>query len=89
MNNPYNLENPNKGYLLKKDKENFSNIGDIEDIETCTCKRDKSYKCPHAGCQAKWNEDENAFVCPCHGSKFNEEGVVLRGPAKKNLNCKN
>lgn len=43
-----------------------------------------SSKCTHLGC--KINEtSENALLCPCHGSKFNLDGVPVSGPALKPL----
>lgn len=41
--------------------------------------------CPHLGCIVQWNEDEKSFDCPCHGSRFTNEGVVINGPASTNL----
>jgi len=41
--------------------------------------------CPHRGCTVNWQADQNRFVCPCHGSKFDAEGRQLRGPARKPL----
>ncbi|WOD38376.1 Rieske 2Fe-2S domain-containing protein [Nodosilinea sp. E11] len=41
--------------------------------------------CPHRGCAVNWQADQNRFACPCHGSKFDAEGRVLRGPARKPL----
>ena len=31
--------------------------------------------------QVPWNVNENKFKCPCHGSQYNKEGKVVRGPA--------
>ena len=41
--------------------------------------------CPHRGCAVIWQADQNRFACPCHGSRFDAEGRVLRGPARKPL----
>lgn len=49
-----------------------------------------SSKCTHLGCRITKNIN-NIFTCPCHGSQFNLDGEVLRGPAMKQLkelNCK-
>lgn len=41
--------------------------------------------CTHAGCNVAWVQDQKAFVCPCHDSKFASDGSVQEGPAKKPL----
>lgn len=41
--------------------------------------------CTHLGCTFPWNETTGRFECPCHGSRFDEQGNVLRGPADKPL----
>ena len=41
--------------------------------------------CTHLGCTPDWNEAENKFKCPCHGSGFDTEGVNFEGPAPKPL----
>jgi len=38
-------------------------------------------RCPHLGCALKWNESEHSWDCPCHGSRFNENGRLLDNPA--------
>jgi Rieske Fe-S protein len=37
--------------------------------------------CTHLGCVVPWNAAENKFLCPCHGSQYNNQGKVVRGPA--------
>lgn len=41
--------------------------------------------CPHLRCVVRWVEQERAYVCPCHGSRFNERGRVIAGPAPRSL----
>ncbi len=41
-------------------------------------------RCPHMGCRLKWNKAEHSWDCPCHGSRFSEEGLLLDNPATGN-----
>jgi glycine/D-amino acid oxidase-like deaminating enzyme/nitrite reductase/ring-hydroxylating ferredoxin subunit len=41
--------------------------------------------CPYMGCMVQWNAEEKSFDCPCHGSRFTKEGVVVNGPATAGL----
>ncbi len=41
--------------------------------------------CTHIGCTAQWVEERDRWECPCHGSIFDKEGIVVRGPAAKPL----
>lgn len=85
---------------LLPDVSNIFKIGKLEDIPVGTEKiyeekkvrivRDHegiyavSLICTHLGCiVAKTNE---GYSCPCHGSKFNDKGKVVGGPAPKGLN---
>ncbi len=38
-------------------------------------------RCPHMGCALKYNAAEHSWDCPCHGSRFGEDGSLLTGPA--------
>lgn len=40
-------------------------------------------RCPHMGCELKWNPDEKSWDCPCHGSRFSSEGELIDDPAQK------
>ncbi len=42
-------------------------------------------RCPHMGCALKWNPQERSWDCPCHGSRFSEEGKLLDNPATGDL----
>ena len=44
-----------------------------------------SRTCTHLGCSIPWVEEKQQFICPCHGSTFDREGVVLTAPAIRPL----
>jgi len=44
-----------------------------------------SVKCIHLGCTVNWDTDEQKFICPCHGSRFDSLGNVMNGPARDPL----
>ena len=43
-----------------------------------------SSHCTHLGCKIDKLEGDR-FVCPCHGSEYDLNGKVIKGPAYKNL----
>lgn len=43
--------------------------------------------CTHAGC-ALADVSDGTINCPCHGSKFNLDGTVANGPARRPLEGK-
>lgn len=42
-------------------------------------------RCTHLGCALQWNRAERSWDCPCHGSRFDQEGKVLNSPATDDL----
>ena len=42
-------------------------------------------RCPHLGCALKWNPQEHSWDCPCHGSRFAEDGTRIDNPATGDL----
>lgn len=64
--------------MLKK--QLFANgVEAVSNILTPTMKR-----CPHMGCALKWNKTEHTWDCPCHGSRFENNGELIDNPAKHN-----
>ena len=45
-------------------------------------------RCPHLGCALKWNKAEHSWDCPCHGSRFEENGKLIDNPATGDINLK-
>ena len=42
-------------------------------------------RCPLMGCALKWNPKEHSWDCPCHGSRFIEDGRLIDNPAAGGL----
>ena len=68
------IEDPNDPIAIYKDTD--SNIHTF------------SAKCTHLGCTIRWNPVEKSFDCPCHGSRFYNNGNVINAPANKPLSLK-
>jgi thiosulfate dehydrogenase (quinone) large subunit len=41
--------------------------------------------CPHQGCTVNFDSAATGFTCPCHGSRYDATGKLLRGPATRGL----
>ena len=41
--------------------------------------------CTHLGCLTAWKPEVGIIACPCHGSKFKQDGEKIEGPAPKPL----
>ena len=73
--NPYQaVFNPSRSML--KPQLLVNGFEAAKNILTISTKR-----CPHMGCALKWNEVEHSWDCPCHGSRFGEDGTLLNNPA--------
>lgn len=42
-------------------------------------------RCPHMGCALKYNREERSWDCPCHGSRFTDDGTLTDNPAMDDL----
>jgi glycine/D-amino acid oxidase-like deaminating enzyme len=54
-------------------------------IDTLTSLIKGKHFCSHMGCGLVFNEYDQTYDCPCHGSRFDREGNVLWGPAVKGI----
>lgn len=41
--------------------------------------------CPHLGCSVSWHENQDKFICPCHGGQFSADGSRISGPPPRGL----
>jgi len=60
----------NSGIYLIHVKEGFFALGAV---------------CTHLGCLTTWKPELGIIACPCHGSKFEQSGKKIEGPAPKPL----
>jgi cytochrome b6-f complex iron-sulfur subunit len=59
-------------YLTIQDDGTLSSMGIVDN-------------CTHLGCTFPWNGVDQQFQCPCHGSRYDAMGSVVRGPANQPL----
>ena len=57
----------------------FRNIGE----STVNLLTPSLRRCTHLGCALKWNPQEHTWDCPCHGSRFEQDGKRIDNPAKR------
>ncbi len=71
-----------QGFLLNEDLE----IGEVLVTQTQEdCLLAVNPTCTHAGCLVEWQKTENMFICPCHQSKFQQDGTLIEGLAITDL----
>ncbi|MCE3280611.1 MAG: puuB 1 [Bacteroidetes bacterium] len=71
---------PGQGKIVELDGKKFGVYRDKQDQFHMV-----GAECTHMKCIIKWNNDEQSWDCPCHGSRFTTEGKVLNGPANDDL----
>ena len=49
---------------------------------------EKKRRCTHMGCRLEWNNEEDSWDCPCHGSRYDKNGEILDNPAQTDKNLR-
>jgi len=57
----------------------------LEVVRTVEGVTARSLLCTHQGCNVRWIEDRQIYLCPCHEGKFNAEGQPTYGPPREPL----
>ncbi|MEF9437249.1 MAG: ubiquinol-cytochrome c reductase iron-sulfur subunit [Candidatus Mariimomonas ferrooxydans] len=87
---PNILYEPPKSYKIGKPQDYLKGVNFLPDKKIFVVRHGDRYKvvsaiCTHLGCTPPWVEERNRWECPCHGSIFNDRGVVIAGPAPRPL----
>jgi glycine/D-amino acid oxidase-like deaminating enzyme/nitrite reductase/ring-hydroxylating ferredoxin subunit len=71
---------PGEGGIFNSDEGKIAVCRDKQNVvHAC------SAVCTHLGCDVSWNQSEQTWDCPCHGSRFSPDGTVINGPAVSDL----
>lgn len=79
VENPYqNLFSPQRKYLWKPFMQHMKRT--LKNLLSFGGKR-----CTHLGCKLRYHPLDKTYECPCHGSRFSQDGEQKNDPAKRNL----
>ena len=77
---PIEALTPGEGHVFTSDEGKLAVCRDHAGVlHAC------SAVCTHLGCDVAWNQAEQSWDCPCHGSRFTPDGRVINGPAVSDL----
>lgn len=69
-----------QGKVVEIDQEKYAIARDHNNKVHVVCA-----VCPHMKCIVNWNNAEQTWDCPCHGSRFEIDGKYIEGPATQDL----
>ena len=71
---------PGQGKVVNLDGQRVAAYRDAKGVVTL-----RSATCTHMACEVHFNQAEQTWDCPCHGSRFKTDGAVIAGPAEAPL----
>ncbi len=74
---------PGEGGIHEKSDKDKEKVGAFRDEEGKI--HAVSTTCQHLGCTVGWNNAEESWDCPCHGSRYDIDGHVINSPTVKDL----
>jgi len=69
----------NRRVRLEKDRRA------VEVVRTEAGVTARSLLCTHQGCNVRWVEADQIYLCPCHDGQFNSAGQPTYGPPRQSL----
>jgi menaquinol-cytochrome c reductase iron-sulfur subunit len=87
---PNVLYEPSRRFRLGRPDEFPDGSTFLEELRVFVLRKGNSFRalsavCTHLGCTVNRAADARTYFCPCHGSKFDEAGLVTGGPAPREL----
>lgn len=80
--------NKNKDFYENVIFKNINNVECAIYIDENKQKHIVKNKCPHMGCSLIFNNEEKTWDCPCHGSRYDLDGNVIKGPSNQDIKIK-
>lgn len=86
--NPYeNIFNSTRLEPIKNHEEMknmLKEVGESMILPRLKGEKGKKY-CAHLGCEVSWNDVTKTWDCPCHGSRYEQDGSLIEGPSVHDL----
>ncbi|MFV2073307.1 MAG: ubiquinol-cytochrome c reductase iron-sulfur subunit [Thermoanaerobaculales bacterium] len=88
---PNLLDEPNQRFRIGQPEDYADgSITFVEEIRVFVLRNGNAFRtmsaiCTHLGCTVNRVGGGEGYLCPCHGSRFDANGLVIKGPAPRPL----